>query len=289
MKNRKKKQIGFGIVIILLVIGGIAQFRVKTVEQYKDEQEILIQNDLQKKDSNNAAQEENSETEEPVSTNAIAVAEMETSKTEQKTERKKTSSKGEMQSKTKESKKKSELSKIEEVKKESVLSTKEESKKESVPSKTKEPKKESTPVKTEKIKSDSKNEKKTITCKLVIDCSALEGNMDQLGEQMQSYIPSDGMILESTSISVEEGQSAYDILAKGCKMYDIALDAEYTTLYSGYYVKGIGYLYEKQAGDMSGWFYQVNGKTPNVGACAYTLSDGDEVTWVYSCSGRVGS
>lgn len=265
MKNRKKKQIGIGIIIILLVIGGISQFRVKTVKQYKDEQEILLENDLQEQDSNNPVEEENLETKEPVSTKAVTATEIETSKPVRKKERKKTSSKEPVPLKT------------------------EAPKKESAPSKTKEPKKESTPAKTEKPKSDSKSEKKTITCKLVIDCSVLKDNMDMLEEQMKSYIPSDGMILESTSISIEEGKSAYDILAKGCKLYDIALDAEYTTLYSGYYVKGIGYLYEKQAGNMSGWFYQVNGKTPNVGASAYTLADGDEVTWMYSCSGRVGS
>lgn len=272
MKNRKKKQIGIGIVIILLVIAGISQFHVKSVKQYKEEQEILVQKDSESRDSNNFT-EENIETKEPVQTEAVMVTEEETQKPVRKKDRKKSSSKGPVPS----------MSEVPEMEK------KKKTGKETILSKTKESEKKSVPTKTEKPKSDSKSETKSITCNLVIDCSALKENMDLVEEQMQSYIPSDGMLLESTSITIEEGQSAYDILAKACKMYDIALDAEYTTLYSGYYVKGIGYLYEKQAGNMSGWFYQVNGKSPNVGASAYTLSDGDEVSWVYSCSGRVGS
>ena len=113
--------------------------------------------------------------------------------------------------------------------------------------------------------------------------------MDELEDNIKSFVPTDGAILKKMEITMEDGESAYDCLAKACKENDIAIDAEYTAVYSGYYVKGVGYLYEKIAGRMSGWLYQVNGKTPNVGASSYTLKEGDEVKWIYTCSGRVGS
>ena len=49
------------------------------------------------------------------------------------------------------------------------------------------------------------------------------------------------------------------------------------------YVSGIGYLYEFDYGDLSGWMYRVNGETPSVGCAEYALSDGDQVEWLYTC------
>ena len=50
---------------------------------------------------------------------------------------------------------------------------------------------------------------------------------------------------------------------------------------SDYYVSGIGGLYEKQHGPMSGWMYSVNGVAPNKAAIKYNLNDGDKVVWYY--------
>lgn len=50
---------------------------------------------------------------------------------------------------------------------------------------------------------------------------------------------------------------------------------------SDYYVSGIGGLYEKQHGPMSGWMYSVNGIAPNKAAIKYDLNDGDQVVWYY--------
>lgn len=131
--------------------------------------------------------------------------------------------------------------------------------------------------------SDSKKEK--ITCIVQIRCDELVKNKDKVSSSLWKYIPSDGMILTETKVSVEKGATAYDVLRQICKAKSIALDAEYTPLYQSYYVKGIGYLYEKQAGDRSGWIYKINGKAPNRGASSFTLSDGDQMVWSYTCDG----
>lgn len=60
---------------------------------------------------------------------------------------------------------------------------------------------------------------------------------------------------------------------------------EYTVEYSGgkstAYIKGIGGLYEKEHGAMSGWCYMVNGEKINKGCGRYKLSAGDELRWEY--------
>ena len=49
------------------------------------------------------------------------------------------------------------------------------------------------------------------------------------------------------------------------------------------YIQGIGNLYEQDGGRWSGWMYSVNGKYAKVSCGEYTLKDGDEVQWNYSC------
>jgi len=73
------------------------------------------------------------------------------------------------------------------------------------------------------------------------------------------------------------------LLERITKENSIALDSEYTPLYGTYYVKGIGGLYQFDCGSESGWMYSVNGRTPNVGASNYQVSNGDAIVFYYVC------
>ncbi len=135
-------------------------------------------------------------------------------------------------------------------------------------------------------KEPEKDEKEKITCKVQIVCNTLVENKQDVDSSIWKYIPSNGILLAETTITVDKGTTAYDALSQICKAKSIALDSEYTPLYKSYYVKGIGHLYEKQAGDRSGWVYKINGKSPNKGASSYVLSEGDTMTWTYTCDGK---
>lgn len=118
---------------------------------------------------------------------------------------------------------------------------------------------------------------KTQTVTLSISCT------NAIGKTENSYLPSDGMILNSTVYGFEDGDTVFDVLLIAVKENQIQID------YTGgndtfVYIKGLNYLYEFDCGDLSGWMYKVNGKTPNVGCSGYTLSDGDVVEWVYTCN-----
>lgn len=131
--------------------------------------------------------------------------------------------------------------------------------------------------------------KEYVKCNITIDCSILLSNMDKLEKNVRKYVPKDGRLLDNIEIKVKKGASVYDVLVAACKEKNIAYDATYSAIYNSSYVKGIGYLYEKMAGDMSGWLYLVDGKTPNVGASAYKINGGEQIEWMYTCSGRAGS
>ena len=97
------------------------------------------------------------------------------------------------------------------------------------------------------------------------------------------YIPANGVILAPTTFTCTTDDTVFDVLNAVCRNNGIQLDFKYTPLYESYYVKGINYLYERQAGGLSGWMYKVNGWFPNYGCSSYYLSDGEVIEWVYTC------
>ena len=86
------------------------------------------------------------------------------------------------------------------------------------------------------------------------------------------------MILDTTSFDIAEGETVYDILTQAARKYNIQMQAD-----AGGYISGIGYLYEYDYGDLSGWIYHVNDDTPFMMCSEYKLSDGDKIEWLYTC------
>lgn len=88
------------------------------------------------------------------------------------------------------------------------------------------------------------------------------------------------LILESTAIELEEGDTVLDVLKRETRKQKIPME------YHGgrgplAYVEGINNLYEFDHGPESGWVYYVNGERPSKGAGSYSLEAGDVVEWVY--------
>ncbi|MBR1832501.1 MAG: DUF4430 domain-containing protein [Ruminiclostridium sp.] len=99
-----------------------------------------------------------------------------------------------------------------------------------------------------------------------------------IGKSDADHIPADGIILDTTEFPIAEGDTVYDILTEAAKQYNIQLQTN-----AGSYIAGIGYLYEYDFGDLSGWIYHVNGDSPFVMCSDYTLKDGDRIEWLYTC------
>lgn len=103
---------------------------------------------------------------------------------------------------------------------------------------------------------------------------------DVIKDQDSPYIPKNGVILETTTFEIEDGDTVYDILAEATRSHKIHMETKGVD--ELVYVEGIAYLYELQFGDLSGWIYSVNGKTASVGCGTHTLSDGDIIEWHYT-------
>lgn len=121
--------------------------------------------------------------------------------------------------------------------------------------------------------------KKTM-CYISINCRTLIENPEKLKAEKKDLVPANGMLILNEYIAFSEGDSLFDVLQKTAKEYKIPVDFEKNAAGGGY-VKGIGNLYEKDAGDMSGWGYTVNGEYPNVSCTDYKVKNDDKIEWIY--------
>ena len=123
------------------------------------------------------------------------------------------------------------------------------------------------------------------TCKISIRCDTILNNMSDLKEGKNKYVPSNGVILATSEIDFDEGETVLDVLKRACSLAGIQLEYSWTPMYNSYYIEGINNLYEFDCGEESGWMYKVNGWFPNYGCSAYTLKDGDAIVFCYTCKG----
>ena len=118
-------------------------------------------------------------------------------------------------------------------------------------------------------------------CSSDLNCSTILNNMDQLESGLESYVPSDGVILKPTKITLDENATAYDALSEACRQNKIQYEYEGTD--ADIYIEGIANLYEFSCGQLSGWEYCVNDVFPSVGCNSYDLHDGDTIKFLYTC------
>lgn len=120
-------------------------------------------------------------------------------------------------------------------------------------------------------------------CTLFIGCGTILDNWDDLDPEKAELVPADGILLAETSVSFQEGESAFDVLKQVCRDNGVHLEFSTTPGYGSAYIEGIGNLYEFDCGPRSGWLYKVNGQVPDLACSAYVLQDGDRVEFLYSC------
>ena len=123
------------------------------------------------------------------------------------------------------------------------------------------------------------------TCTIEIRCDTILDNWGDLEKKKQGYVPSNGTILATSTVSFKEGDTVFDVLKAVCSAADIQLEYTFSSLYGSNYVEGINNLYEFDCGEESGWMYKVNGWFPNYGCSKYELHDGDVIVWCYTCKG----
>lgn len=131
-------------------------------------------------------------------------------------------------------------------------------------------------------KEPAKTEAKQSTCTLTIRCDTLVGKPEDLDEAKAELVPASGLLYSAT-VSFTAGESVFDVLQRAMKEAGIPMEFTSVPVYGSAYIEGIANLYEFDCGPLSGWVYSVNGVFPNYGCSKYTLKDGDQVLWQYTC------
>lgn len=122
-------------------------------------------------------------------------------------------------------------------------------------------------------------------CTITIRCDTILENMENLDDGKEAYVPANGLILATSRVEFEEGETVFDVLNRVCEYAGIQIEYSWTPMYNSYYIEGLNNLYEFDCGNESGWMYKVNGWFPNYGCSSYTLEDGDDIVWCYTCNG----
>lgn len=121
------------------------------------------------------------------------------------------------------------------------------------------------------------SEVKKIAVALSVTCTDAVGDTRLPGS---IQLPSDGILLKQTTVTLQEGQSVFRALELACAASGTPLVSQSSMF--GAYVQRIGPIGEKDCGPQSGWKYKVNGVTPGMASDAYQLKNGDTVEWYYA-------
>ena len=121
------------------------------------------------------------------------------------------------------------------------------------------------------------------TCTLEIRCDTLLQHLDKLSSGKAELVPEDGILLEKTTVSFESGDSVFDVLRRCLREQSVHFEYVDAKAYGSIYIEGIGNLYEFDCGEQSGWLYFVNGISPGLGCSGYTVANGDEIVFAYTC------
>ena len=121
------------------------------------------------------------------------------------------------------------------------------------------------------------------TCTISISCQTLLGQLDNLNPDKRELVPADGILLAPTTVSIESGESVFDVLLRVTRDNKIQMEFSRTPGTNAAYIEGIGNLYEFDCGSLSGWMFRVSGEFPNYSCSDVTVADGDTIEWVYTC------
>ncbi len=109
-----------------------------------------------------------------------------------------------------------------------------------------------------------------VACLLVIPLSGCQSTPSGQIEVRVIVTQDNSTLMRDESVTLDDGSTAMDALQRV---------ATVETKYVGGFVEAIEGVRSQYPGTNKDWFYYVNEVSPNKGAAAYILHDGDVVHW----------
>jgi hypothetical protein len=105
---------------------------------------------------------------------------------------------------------------------------------------------------------------------------------DLTGTGLETLVPDDGVILNTTQVTLNPGDTVYDVTLRVTKDHKIHMVSEGSLAMGNLYIAAISNIYEKAYNSKSGWVYLINDVQPGVGSGVKKLEAGDKLVWAYS-------
>lgn len=121
----------------------------------------------------------------------------------------------------------------------------------------------------------------TVLCSVEIECKKILSNMGNLKAGHEDFVPADGIIMSTKTVTVNNGSTAYDALKSACSKSGVTINAQNSAY--GTYIAGFNNIDEFDCGRQSGWIYTVNGSSPPKSCDKYTVSQGDSIVFSFVC------
>lgn len=120
------------------------------------------------------------------------------------------------------------------------------------------------------------------TVTIQINCKLLVGLEDLSEKGLDTLVPADGILLPTTKVTLNPGETVYDLTLRVTKAQKIHMASEGSQAMGNLYIAAIANIYEKAYNSKSGWVYLINGAKPGIGSGIQTLKAGDKLVWAYS-------
>ena len=120
-----------------------------------------------------------------------------------------------------------------------------------------------------------------VVCSVEIECKKILSNMGNLKAGHEDFVPADGIIMNTKTVTVNNGSTAYDALKSACSKSGVTINAQNSAY--GTYITGFNNIDEFDCGRQSGWTYTVNGSSPPKSCDKYTVSQGDSIVFSFVC------
>lgn len=117
---------------------------------------------------------------------------------------------------------------------------------------------------------------------LSVSCASVLNKLEKLDEDKLEVVPPDGWILKPVTVTINEGETVFDVTQRVCRDKNIHMEFSFTPIYNSAYIEGIGNLYEFDCGSGSGWMYEVDSWFPVYGCSRYVLKGGETINWKYT-------
>lgn len=122
-------------------------------------------------------------------------------------------------------------------------------------------------------------ENSSLKVTVTVSCEQLIGKSDN--------IPENGYIIKEESVTINQDDTVLDALNRAAKEFNLSISQSGSGATA--YIQAINGIREMQFGELSGWIYTVDGKSPDISSGAYSLSGGEKIVWFYTTDGILDS